>query len=77
MTSAARAAARHHDSWARLPAIACPVMVMGGCYIARPEGGAGLAGRIPGAQLRFFGGGHLFMLEDGDAWPAMIEFLGV
>ncbi len=34
-----------------------------------------LAQRIPSAALRFFDGGHLFMLEDGRAWPAMAEFL--
>jgi len=71
------AARARHDTWARLPAIACPVMVMGGRYdgIARPEVVTALAGRIPAAQLRFFEGGHLFMLEDRGAWPAMIEFL--
>jgi 3-oxoadipate enol-lactonase len=71
------AARAHHDTWDRLPTIACPVMVMGGRYdgIAMPEVVRALAGRIPGAQLRLFEGGHLFMLEDRGAWPAMIEFL--
>lgn len=71
------AARAHHDSWERLPAIACPVMVMGGRYdgIAEPDVVQALAGRIPGATLRFFEGGHLFMLEDRSAFPAMEEFL--
>ena len=34
-----------------------------------------LASRIPGAQLKFFEGGHLFMLEDTSAYPHMTEFL--
>jgi 3-oxoadipate enol-lactonase len=71
------AARAHHDSWDRLSSIACPVMVMGGRYdgIAKPDVVAALAGRIPGAQLRFFEGGHLFMLEDRSVYPAMTEFL--
>jgi 3-oxoadipate enol-lactonase len=34
-----------------------------------------MAGRIPGARLRFFDGGHLFMIQDRAALPAMAEFL--
>ena len=34
-----------------------------------------MAGRIPAAELRFFEGGHMFMLQDRAAVPAMIEFL--
>ena len=71
------AARAHHDTWDRLPTITVPVMVMGGRYdgIARPEVLLALAGRIPGAQLRFFEGGHLFMLEDHSAYDAMVDFL--
>ena len=71
------AARANHDTWERLAAIACPVMVMGGRHdgIARPQVVTALAMRIPGAALRFFDGGHLFMLEDSRAWPAMTEFL--
>ena len=71
------AARATHDTWDRLPAITAPVMVMGGRYdgIAKPETVRALAGRIPGASLRFFDGGHLFMLEDHSAYDAMVEFL--
>lgn len=71
------AARAHHDTWDRLPAIACPVIVMGGRHdgIAKSEVVKALADRIPGASLGFFEGGHLFMLEDRSAWPAMVEFL--
>ena len=34
-----------------------------------------MAGRIAGSTLRFFEGGHLFMLQDRAALPAMLEFL--
>ena len=66
-----------HDTWDRLPDIKCPVLVMGGRYdrLAPPENLEALAGRIPGAQLRFYEGGHLFMLEDATAYPAMTDFL--
>ena len=34
-----------------------------------------LAERIPDARLRVFEGGHLFLLQDRQAWAAIIEFL--
>ncbi len=34
-----------------------------------------MAARIKGAELRFYEGGHLFMLQDRAALPAMISFL--
>jgi len=71
------AARAGHDSWDRLPSISCPVLVAGGRHdgTAPPQVVTALANRIPGAQLRFFEGGHLFMLEDASAYPAMAEFL--
>jgi surfactin synthase thioesterase subunit len=40
--------------------------VFGGKYdgIAAPQAVERLAGRIPGAKLEFFEGGHLFYLQD-------------
>lgn len=66
-----------HDTWERLPQITAPTLVVGGRYdgIAKPESLELMAGRIPGAELRFFEGGHMFMLQDRAAVPAMIEFL--
>ncbi len=71
------AARAGHDSWARLAQIRCPTLVMGGRHdaIAPPQNLTALAGRIAGAELGFFEGGHLFMLADPRAYPAMIEFL--
>jgi 3-oxoadipate enol-lactonase len=34
-----------------------------------------LAERIPGARLQVFEGGHIFMIQDPTAFPAIIEFL--
>src|SRR5579872_1048885 len=66
-----------HDTWDRLGGIACPVMIAAGRYdgVALPATQEGMAGRIPGAELQFFEGGHLFMLQDRAAIPAMIAFL--
>jgi 3-oxoadipate enol-lactonase len=71
------AARARHDTWDRLPRITCPTLVMGGTYdgIAPPPVVTALAQRIPGAGLRFFEGGHLFMLEDKTAFTAIADFL--
>lgn len=66
-----------HDTWDRLPQIACPVLIAAGRYdgVALPATQEKLAARIPGAELKWFEGGHMFMIQDRAAYPAMIEFL--
>ena len=66
-----------HDTWDRLPRIACPTLIAAGKFdgIALPATQEKMAARIPDATLRFFEGGHIFMLQDRAALPAMIEFL--
>jgi 3-oxoadipate enol-lactonase len=66
-----------HDAWDRLPRIRCPVMIAAGRYdgIAVPETQERMARQIPGARLQFFEGGHLFMIQDRAAVPAMTAFL--
>lgn len=66
-----------HDTWDRLPEIACPVLIAAGRYdgIALPETQERMAARIPGAELQWFEGGHLFMIQDRAAYRAMIDFL--
>jgi len=66
-----------HDTWDRLPDIACPVLIAAGRYdgIALPATQERMAGRIAGARLQFFDGGHLFMIQDRSAYPAMTAFL--
>jgi 3-oxoadipate enol-lactonase len=53
------------------------VLIAAGRYdgIALPQTQQNLASRIPGAELQFFEGGHMFMLQDPAASPAIIEFL--
>lgn len=66
-----------HDTWDRLPQIACPVLIAAGRYdgIALPATQEKLAARIPGAELKWFEGGHMFMIQDRAAYPAIIAFL--
>lgn len=66
-----------HDTWSRLSNIKCPVFICAGKYdgIALPETQDKMASRILHAKLRMFEGGHLFMLQDREAFPAMIAFL--
>jgi 3-oxoadipate enol-lactonase len=67
----------HHDTWERLSGIACPTMIAAGRYdgIALPVSQEKMASRIAGAQLRFYEGGHLFLLQDRNAFPEIIAFL--
>ena len=71
------AARKDHDTWDRLPDIACPTLVAAGRFdgVALPATQEKMAARIPGAELRFFDGGHMFMIQDRAAVPAMIAFL--
>ncbi len=66
-----------HDAWDALPRVAAPTLVVGGRFDAQapPENLERLAARIPAARLEFFDGGHLFLLQDRAAWPAVIDFL--
>jgi len=70
-------ARRRHDTWERLPSLRIPTLVAAGRHdgIAPLANAEALASRIPGARLRVFEGGHLFVLEDRAAWSAMIAFL--
>ena len=70
-------ARKDHDVWDRLPSITAPTLICAGRYdgIATPANQEAMASRIPGSELRFFEGGHLFMIQDRTAFPAMTEFL--
>jgi len=72
------AARAQHDTTDRLGRIACPTLVCGGRFdgIAPAANSELLARTIPDARLALFDGGHAFFLQDGDAWPAIMEFLG-
>ena len=70
-------ARRDHNTWDRINQITCPVLIAAGRYdgVALPAAQHKMAGRIADADLRFFEGGHMFMLQDRTALPAIIEFL--
>jgi len=71
------AARRHHDVWDRLPRVTCPTLVAAGRYdgIAPPANSEAIASQIPGAELRLYEGGHLFFLQDRQAFPDILGFL--
>jgi 3-oxoadipate enol-lactonase len=66
-----------HDTYDRLASIAVPVLVAAGRYdgVAPPANQEALAARIPHAELAWFEGGHLFMVQDRAAYPAIMGFL--
>jgi 3-oxoadipate enol-lactonase len=66
-----------HDVWDRLGAITCPTLVAFGRYdgIAPPTNSEAIASRIPGAELRGYEGGHLFLAQDPAALPELVRFL--
>ena len=70
-------ARRHHDSFERLPGLSMPVLVAGGRHddLAPAENQMALAKRIPGAELRLYEGGHLFLLQDPQAWREIIDWI--
>ncbi len=66
-----------HDTWNRLPRIACPTPIAAGRYdgIALPATQKKIAERIRGAKLQWFEGGHLFIIQDRTAARAVTDFL--
>jgi 3-oxoadipate enol-lactonase len=66
-----------HDAWIRLPELRLPVLVCGGRYDgqAEPHVVEALAGRIPGATLEFFDGGHAFLQQVPVAYRRIVTFL--
>lgn len=71
------AARAGHDVIAELPSITQPTLVCAGRYddIAPIENSELLAERIPNATLEVFEGGHIFMVQDRSAFPAIVGFL--
>jgi 3-oxoadipate enol-lactonase len=71
------AARAGHDTYDRLPELGVPVLLAGGRHdgIAPVANMEALAGRIPGAELELFDGGHLFLVQDRSAFPFIIQWL--
>lgn len=66
-----------HDTFDRLTDITMPVLVCAGRYdrIAPLSNAEAMTAQLPDAQLRVFEGGHLFLVQDPQAWPAIAAFL--
>jgi 3-oxoadipate enol-lactonase len=66
-----------HDVDVDLPSITSPTLACAGRHddIAPMENSELLAARMPDARLLVFEGGHLFMIQDRAAFPAIIDFL--
>jgi 3-oxoadipate enol-lactonase len=66
-----------HDVWDRLPGLRLPVLLAAGRYdgIALPANQEALFRQIPGAEIRWFDGGHPFFMQDPTAMPAIAEWL--
>ena len=66
-----------HDSYQRLPQLQMPVLLAGGEFdgIAPPANMKALAEQVSQAELRFFAGGHLFLIQDKSAYPHIIQWL--
>jgi 3-oxoadipate enol-lactonase len=66
-----------HDVTDRLSEISVPTLLCAGKYdgIAPLANQDFLLSHLPDAALQWFEGGHMFMIQDKKAWPAIIKFL--
>lgn len=66
-----------HDVVERLGRVTCPTLVAAGRYdgIAPLANSEAIARRVPGATLRAYEGGHLFVAQDARAMPEILDFL--
>jgi len=71
-------ARKGHDVLDRLHRVTCPTFVGSGRYddIAPVANGQAIVDRITDATLHVYQSGHLFLLQDPAAWPAIAAFLG-
>jgi 3-oxoadipate enol-lactonase len=70
-------ARKDHDTYDRLPSLPMPVLICGGRYdgIASVSNQEAMLQRIPHARLELFEGGHLFFIQDANAFPRIARFL--
>ena len=70
-------ARRGHDTFARLAELHMPVLLAAGRYdgIAPLANMQAMQAQIPGSELVDFAGGHMFLIQDKSAYPAIIEWL--
>jgi 3-oxoadipate enol-lactonase len=70
-------ARKGHDTWDALPALRVETLICSGLHdrMARPEASRAMAGRIPGARLRWYDGAHGFQLECPGFYDDVTRFL--
>ena len=70
-------ARKNHDTYDRLSQINAPVLLLGGKFdgVAPVENMQAIAEQIESSEIRFYEGGHLFLVQDKKAYPEMIEWL--
>ena len=66
-----------HDVVDQLQNINMPTLICAGRYdgLAPVKNQQVMCDLIPNASLQWFDGGHLFLIQDQSAWPAIISFL--
>ena len=71
-------ARKRHDVLDRLHRVTCPTFVGSGRYddIAPVANGQAIVDRVTNAALYVYESGHLFLLQDPAAWPAIAAFFG-
>lgn len=70
-------ARKGHDTFSRLHQIGAPTLLVGGEFdgIAPPANMRAIQQQIKGSQLHFFRGGHMFLVQDKEANPFIIQWL--
>lgn len=70
-------ARKYHNTFDRLPALQMAVLLAGGEFdgIAPVQNMQQLQQQIPGSELQLFEGGHMFLIQDKSAYPAIIDWL--
>lgn len=69
-------ARKGHDCWDGLAGVDVPVQCAGGLYdlIATPEATRNMAGQIPNSELKLYEGGHMFFIQNPEAYDDLIAF---
>ena len=66
-----------HNTYARLPELDMPVLLAGGEFdgIAPRENMTAMHEQLQHSELRFYVGGHMFLIQDKTAYPDIIAWL--
>lgn len=66
----------NHDCWEGLADVTVPSMCAGGTNddIATPDAMRRMADRIPHGELKLYDGGHMFFIQNPEAYDDLIEF---